>query len=109
MSDLKLLIAHTLVEALREQIPDLQEIDDGTGSCWLSGGVSPKTAGTVLNIRDLADPVVAEVRAEFCRALRKRANWLQSEYLKGGNRAHLQPRDEECRALADMIERGLLP
>lgn len=109
MSDFKLAIAHTLVEALREQNPDLQEIDDGTGSCWLSGGVTPTTAGTVLRIGDLADPVIAEVRGLFCRAIRERANWLQSEYLKGGNRAHLQPRDEECRALADMIERGLLP
>lgn len=109
MSDFKLLIAHTLVEALREQNPDLEEIDDGTGSCWLSGGVTPKTAGTVLRIGDLADPVIAEVRGLFCRALRERANWLQSEYLKGGDRAHLQPREEECRALADMIERGRLP
>ena len=109
MTDFKLIIAHTLVEALREQNPDLQEIDDGTGSCWLSGGVTPKTAGTVLNIGDLADPIIAQVRASLSESLRDRAEWLRSEYLKGGDRAHLQPREEECRALADMIQRGRLP
>lgn len=109
MTDFKLTIAHTLVEALREQNPDLREIDDGTGSCWLSGGRTPKSAGTALNIGDLADPIIAQVRASLSEALRERANWLESEYLKGGDRAHLQPREEECRALADMIQRGRLP
>ncbi len=39
-------------------------------------------------------------------ALRERADWLRKEYLNGGVRAHLEPREEEARAIADMIERG---
>ena len=48
-------------------------------------------------------------KAELVLALLKRADWLRSEYSKGGSREHLEPRETECRALADMLRRGRLP
>lgn len=38
--------------------------------------------------------------------LRARADWLRSEYLGGGDRAHLSAREEECRWLAKVIQEG---
>jgi hypothetical protein len=35
-----------------------------------------------------------------------RADWLKSEYERGGDRAHLEPRERECRHLAQKVERG---
>jgi len=49
------------------------------------------------------------LRVSLAASLRSRADWLRSEYLKGGVREHLQPRETECRAIADMLERGRLP
>ena len=43
-------------------------------------------------------------RLRVATALRKRADWLRSEYLNGGNFEHLNAREQECRAIATMIE-----
>ncbi|MDA8119196.1 MAG: hypothetical protein M0Z85_03910 [Gammaproteobacteria bacterium] len=43
-------------------------------------------------------------RLRIAAALRKRADWLRSEYLDGGNFEHLHAREQECRYLAAKIE-----
>lgn len=51
---------------------------------------------------------VAQVRRELEDILRQRADWLKSEYQKGGSYEHLKPREEECRAIVSLLERGRL-
>lgn len=54
-----------------------------------------------------AEKGVAQAEREaLAKGLRERADWLKSEYSKGGSFAHLHPREQECRGVADMIERG---
>lgn len=38
------------------------------------------------------------------KRLRKRADWLQSEYLAGGNFEHLSAREQECRYIIELLE-----
>lgn len=57
-------------------------------------------------IADAKTDAVAQVRREAAMGLRARAEWLKSEYTKGGSYEYLRPREEECRAVADMVEKG---
>jgi hypothetical protein len=50
-----------------------------------------------------------EFLTDLISALRKRADWLRTEYINGGDREHLQAREVECRHLASRIEEGRLP
>jgi len=40
---------------------------------------------------------------DFVSRLQKRADWLKSEYLNGGNYEHLKAREDECRYIADLL------
>lgn len=56
---------------------------------------APAAAAIAMHVR---------TRKEMVDKLRKRADWLRSEYLNGGNFEHLHAREQECRAIAEMIE-----
>ena len=55
MSEYRLLIAHTIVEALREQFPDLEPIDNERGDCRLF------SSGGILSVLDMAIAVEREL------------------------------------------------
>ena len=44
---------------------------------------------------------------KLANALDERADWLRDEVRRGGDRAHLSPREEECRYLARNIRAGV--
>lgn len=39
----------------------------------------------------------------------KRAEWLRSEWMNGGNFEHLKAREDECRYLAEKVRKGITP
>jgi hypothetical protein len=39
----------------------------------------------------------------------KRADWLRSEWMNGGNFEHLKAREDECRYLAEKVRKGSTP
>jgi hypothetical protein len=45
-------------------------------------------------------------RERIVRGLRERADWLRSEYLNGGDFKHLKAREDECRYIAEQVEKG---
>jgi hypothetical protein len=55
-----------------------------------------------------ATAVVADhlTRQRIVEGLKKRADWLRKEYLNGGDFQHLHTREQECRAIAEMITEG---
>lgn len=57
-----------------------------------------------------ATSVVTEhlTRKRIVERLNKRADWLRKEYLNGGCFEHLHAREQECRAIAEMITEGRL-
>ena len=61
MTEYRLLIAHTLIEALREQHPGLEHIDNERGDCWLPGGSTPQSAGCIIDICAIAQDIESEV------------------------------------------------
>lgn len=60
---LKLVIAHTIIEDLRVQHPDLSQIDNERGDLWLPGGSTPQSAGCVVDIHSVAAAVDLEMQA----------------------------------------------
>lgn len=61
--DLKLVIAHTIIEGLRVQHPGIEQIDNERGDVWLPGGSTPLSAGCIVDVHSLAQSVEQEVRA----------------------------------------------
>lgn len=55
--------------------------------------------------QSLADHIGARAAAltEHHEWLSKRAEWLRSEYLNGGNYEHLKAREDECRYIAEKV------
>ena len=50
------LIAAALLEDLERQNPDMQQ-DPERDTVWLSGGTTPQSCGTFINVNDLAEAV----------------------------------------------------
>jgi hypothetical protein len=66
--------------------------------------------GGLRPIADVLPAVLAGIEVNMIvAALRKRADWLRSEYLAGGSFESLKLREDECRWLAQKLERGELP
>lgn len=93
----------------REQ---LTRVSDALGTArggWLAATPKECADAAIARIEKLKlaeQGVAASERAALAAGLRERADWLRKEYLNGGVTAHLQPREVECRGIADMIERG---
>lgn len=60
--DLKLVIAHTIIEDLRVQHPGIEQIDNERGDVWLPGGSTPQSSGCIIDVHSLAQSVEREVR-----------------------------------------------
>jgi len=52
------LIERALLDELERQNPDMQQ-DPDRDTVWLSGGATPQTCGTFINVHDLAEAVQA--------------------------------------------------
>jgi hypothetical protein len=63
--DLKLIIAHTIIEELRAQHPGIEQIDNERGAVWLPGGSTPQSSGCIVDIHSIAQAVEQQVRATF--------------------------------------------
>lgn len=61
--DLKLLIAHTIIEDLRVQHPGIEQIDNERGDVWLPGGSTPQSSGCIIDVHSIAQSVEQQVRA----------------------------------------------
>lgn len=61
--DLKLIIAHTIIEDLRVQHPDIEQIDNERGDIWLPGGSTPQSSGCIVDIHSVAQSVEQQVLA----------------------------------------------
>lgn len=59
--DLKLIIAHTIIEDLRVQHPDIEQIDNERGDIWLPGGSTPQSSGCIVDIHSVAQSVEQQV------------------------------------------------
>ena len=72
----------------------------------MTDNVNPLVASMAsLHAPAAAAMVMADkVRTNIATALRKRADWLRSEYLNGGDFEHLHVREQECRYIAAQIE-----
>jgi len=66
MSDREL-IEQALLDDLERQNPDMRQ-DPERDTVWLSGGATPQTCGTFINVHDLAEAVQA--------ALASREGWV---------------------------------
>lgn|GEM_PF-2162594 len=75
--DLKLVIAHAIVEELRAQHPDVDQIDNERGGLWLPGGSTPQSAGCVIDLHAIAASVEREM-GDFLKASYK-AGWNDRE------------------------------
>jgi hypothetical protein len=112
MTEYRLLIAHTLIEALREQHPGLEHIDNERGDCWLPGGSTPQSAGCIIDICAIAQDIESEVlsaappaptREEVARVLGKidGAKWTDT-YVQFTTPEHNGPPEKYYR-MADAI------
>lgn len=63
--DLKLIIAHTIIEDLRVQHPGIEQIDNERGDIWIPGGSTPQSSGCTVDIHSVAQAVEQQVRATF--------------------------------------------
>lgn len=94
----------------REQLARVSEALGTHRQGWPCGPTPKECADAAIarveTLKAAEGGVAAAERAALASGLRERADWLRSEYQKGGVRAHLEPRETECRAIADMIERG---
>ena len=61
--DLKLIIAHTIIEDLRAQHPGIEQIDNERGDIWLPGGSTPQSSGCIVDIHSVAQSVEQQVLA----------------------------------------------
>jgi len=61
--DLKLIIAHTIIEDLRVQHPGIEQIDNERGDVWIPGGSAPQSPGCVVDIHSVAQSVEQQVLA----------------------------------------------
>ena len=61
--DLKLIIAHTIIEDLRVQHPGIEQIDNERGDIWLPGGSTPQSSGCIIDIHSVAQSVEQQVLA----------------------------------------------
>jgi hypothetical protein len=61
--DLKLIIAHTIIEDLRVQHPGIEQIDNERGDIWLPGGSTPQSSGCIVDIHSVAQSVEQQVLA----------------------------------------------
>lgn len=59
--DLKLIIAHTIIEDLRVQHPGIEQIDNERGDIWIPGGSTPQSSGCVVDIHSVAQSVEQQV------------------------------------------------
>ncbi|GAA0212711.1 hypothetical protein QOZ96_001086 [Brevundimonas nasdae] len=61
--DLKLVIAHTIIEELRAQHPGIEQIDNERGDLWIPGGSTPQSSGCIVDIHSIAQSVEGELSA----------------------------------------------
>lgn len=61
--ELKLLIAHTIIEDLRVQHPGIEQIDNERGDIWLPGGSTLQSSGCIVDIHSVAQSVEQQVLA----------------------------------------------
>lgn len=90
--DMKLLIAHTIIEDLRAQHPGIKQIDNERGDIWLPGGSTPQSSGCIVDIHSVAQAVEHEVRASLSPTAPVEASGSERDRLK--------------RAIADGISNG---
>lgn len=62
---MKLLIAHTIIEELRAQHPDIKQIDNERGDIWLPGGSTSQSSGCIVDVHSIAQAVETEVCASL--------------------------------------------
>lgn len=58
MTNLKDAVERALLDDLRRQNPDMTE-EEGRETVWLSGGCTPQSRGTFINVHDLAEAVLS--------------------------------------------------
>ena len=85
--ELKLLIAHTIIEDLRVRHPGLEQIDNERSDLWLPGGSTPQSSGCIVDIHSVAAAVAAEIESEVVKSAYQRGwNDRESDILERAER-----------------------
>lgn len=95
---------HSKVEVLAtDLVSRLRSLTD------LTPGVTAIADETLF--KDAADRIeqLTRERALVADEFVKRAEWLHSEWVNGGNFEHLKAREDECRYLAEKVRKGITP